>query len=63
MDHIRFSRVCLRIMTMTRSLWKKRIVESTGRNRWKEFTGILHEYHVDIFLAPCNFHVESTLYQ
>jgi len=32
MDPIRFSRVCLRIMTMTRSLWKKRIVESTGRN-------------------------------
>jgi len=33
MDHIRFSRVYSRIMTTTRSPWKKRIVESTGRNK------------------------------
>jgi len=33
------------------------------QNGEKKFTRIIHEYHVDIFLAPCNFHVESTLYQ
>jgi len=32
MDPIQFSHVYLRIMMTTRSLWKKRIVKSTGRN-------------------------------
>jgi len=54
MDHIRLSRVYSRIMTTTRSPWKKRIVESTGRNTYMKtfLLGCMETNFLTTFLTP-----------